>query len=159
MTNENPFALVPDWRCKATSVWTGERCRKARMRGQEVCGTHGGRSPQAMRKARERLNALALPAVEALHDALRSGDWPAIIAAAKTVLDRIPGFGANAKLDVTYSATPEYAEWATYATDDELAIVAEIAARAKQRMLFAERDEDAAPVLEGVVVDRDGVEI
>jgi len=47
--------------CTATSKSTGERCRHYAMHGQLVCRHHGGSSPQAKAKARERL---ALAAAE-----------------------------------------------------------------------------------------------
>lgn len=42
-------------RCKARANRTGEQCRLAPMRGQAVCGKHGGRAPQAKRAAARRL--------------------------------------------------------------------------------------------------------
>lgn len=41
-------------RCTARSSRTGERCRKARVKGALVCGTHGGRAPQVRDKAKRR---------------------------------------------------------------------------------------------------------
>lgn len=58
------------------------------MRGQFVCRAHGGASPQAKKKGRERLAALVEPSIDALERALASGDWPATVRAAKDLLDR-----------------------------------------------------------------------
>ena len=37
--------VVLAMQCKATSKRSGERCKKAAMRGKEVCHFHGGKSP------------------------------------------------------------------------------------------------------------------
>lgn len=80
--------------CTATNR-AGERCQKSAMRGQQVCHFHGGRNPGALRKAQERLLALAEPAIEGLNHALESNDLPAIVSAARVVLDRA-GLGPRA---------------------------------------------------------------
>ena len=41
--------------CTAKSSRTGERCRKARMLGTSVCGSHGGRAPAVRAAASRRL--------------------------------------------------------------------------------------------------------
>jgi hypothetical protein len=42
-------------RCKARSSQSGEQCKKPPMHGQDVCGTHGGRAPQAKAAAERRM--------------------------------------------------------------------------------------------------------
>jgi hypothetical protein len=59
------------------------------MRGQAVCKMHGGKSPQALRTAAERLAALVDPAIEELGHLVRYADSDTIkLAAIKDVLDR-----------------------------------------------------------------------
>jgi hypothetical protein len=150
----NDQALVPSWQCTAMSGRNKRRCRRARMLGQKVCATHGGKSPQAMRSARERLNAMALDAVEGLYVALRSDNESAIVAAANAVLDRVPGFARNAKLEVT-SGADSVADWAPYLTDDELGTLQRLIASAKERMANDARDGalDDEPAPAPVVLD------
>ena len=90
--------------CKAKSKRSGERCKKYPMKGSNVCRNHGGASPQAKRKARERLNDLVDPAINILAKAVRDTEEnPAIMSstvlrAARDILDRTgykPGFDLN----------------------------------------------------------------
>ena len=75
-------------RCTAHSSRTGERCKKAAIKGGGVCASHGGKAPQVQRSARERLAELIEPALEGLHKALKSNDLPTIVRASQIVLDR-----------------------------------------------------------------------
>lgn len=52
----------PKVRCHAHKT-NGEPCPQWAMRGQKVCRTHGGASPQAQRRARMRVIELLEPAV------------------------------------------------------------------------------------------------
>lgn len=44
----------------------GGTCRQRAMLGQTVCFIHGGKSPQALRKAEERMRDLVHPAISSL---------------------------------------------------------------------------------------------
>src|SRR5688572_24924983 len=96
--DQNPVALVlAPHRCKRIKR-NGDPCGNWPRRGQTVCGFHGGSAPQNIRAARRRLNELAWTAVEALewaiNEARRTADLHPLINACRTVLDRVPGFGA-----------------------------------------------------------------
>jgi hypothetical protein len=86
-------------RCTAHSSQTGERCKKAAIKGGAVCASHGGRAPQVQRSAKERLAELVEPALKGLHKALRSGEIPSIVKAAQIVLDRT-GFHPTQAMEV-----------------------------------------------------------
>jgi hypothetical protein len=48
--------MDPDNRCTAHSTRTGNRCGRAPMKGQSVCATHGGRSPNGKAAGERRLS-------------------------------------------------------------------------------------------------------
>lgn len=59
------------------------------MRGQRVCKLHGGKSPQALRSAQERLAAMVDPALSALAELVEQAESDVVrLAAIKDVLDR-----------------------------------------------------------------------
>ena len=75
-------------RCTAHISDGSRQCERWAINGGTVCATHGGRAPQVMKSARERLAELVEPALEGLHAALKSGEIPSIVKAAQIVLDR-----------------------------------------------------------------------
>lgn len=48
-----------DNRCTATATSTGERCKRAAIKGSNVCYVHGGAASQVKKKAQERLDEMA----------------------------------------------------------------------------------------------------
>ena len=62
---------------------------------------HGGRAPQVLRSARERLDALLDPALDGVASALESDDLRDVIKAAQLVLDRC-GYRPVSMLEVAY---------------------------------------------------------
>ena len=83
----------------AAHTRSGAPCEKFFMTGQSVCGTHGGRSPQAMAKAQRmvelvelRLRGLAGPAVATLEHLVSHADSESVrLQAAWEVTDRALG--------------------------------------------------------------------
>jgi len=45
--------------CTATAKSTGERCKRAAVKGADVCHVHGGAAEQVQEKAQERLDRMA----------------------------------------------------------------------------------------------------
>jgi hypothetical protein len=98
--------------CIATNR-AGERCKHS-MLGQNVCSLHGGKAPQSLQAARERLFAMTEPALDALLRALTAAPPcphcgrsdadrdPVVIRAAQVVLDRA-GLGPHATMEITHS--------------------------------------------------------
>ena len=81
------------------------------MKGQTVCMVHGGRSPQAMAKARAameladmRLRGLTVPAVDALERLLMADSDVIVLGAAKDVLAR-GGLKAADRVEVAAAIT------------------------------------------------------
>ncbi len=119
-------------RCRARLSDGSRRCKKAAILGGTVCASHGGRAPQVRRSARERLDALVEPAIEALRQALEADDVRSIIRAAQIVLDRC-GYGPGAKIEVAGNRVGT-SEWLDWATNEELVTVRSIIKRATNRM-------------------------
>jgi len=94
-------------RCIARSKRTGSRCKRPALKGMNVCKTHGGYSPQARKAARERLDALAEPAIHQLTKILNDPDTPATVRlkSIQEVLDRT-GFGKRESLEVEVEVKP-----------------------------------------------------
>lgn len=94
---DNPPRKPPkerkSWMCTAhLADGSGRQCEQPRLYGQQVCGTHGGRSPQALKKARERLAKLIPEADRTLYDMLKQrAHLPTALNAAKEVYDRVEG--------------------------------------------------------------------
>jgi hypothetical protein len=80
---------------------TGERCRKAAMRGQRVCRFHGGATKASRNAAQMRLLAAAEPlVVELIRIALdKKTDDDRKLRAIMDALNRIPGLNARHVID------------------------------------------------------------
>jgi hypothetical protein len=122
--------------CSAQSKQSGEQCKRPPIPGGNVCRMHGGAAPQVQASARDRLNALVEPAIEALGRAMRSRNVPAIVRAAQLVLDRC-GFPPSRHHLVEADAisplvisTLDHVKWLT---DDQLTTMQTWMAEAKAR--------------------------
>ena len=76
-------------RCTAHSKTTGKQCGRSAIPGGTVCRYHGGAAPQVIERARLRLAALVLPAVDYLGRGVRQkkSNSPGV-ASARDILDR-----------------------------------------------------------------------
>lgn len=99
-----PGSVNPERRCTAKANRTGERCRRAAIKGGTVCTVHGGNLPQVRKKAKERLLELVEPALASLQKVLTdpAADDATKVRAALGILDRT-GHGPGAKLEVGFS--------------------------------------------------------
>lgn len=80
-------------KCKAHNQ-RGEPCGARALIGQRVCHYHGGKSPQALRKAEDRMKELVHPAISSLQKQIEAGEFPAT----RYVLDWA-GFKAAEKVE------------------------------------------------------------
>lgn len=78
----------------------GGHCRNARMLGGPVCRMHGGKAPQVMKKADERIRDLVDPALSRLAKLVDDPASAVALAAVKDILDRA-GYGARQRIELT----------------------------------------------------------
>jgi hypothetical protein len=75
-------------RCGRHAKLTGQPCRNYAMYGQSVCRLHGGKSPQALAKAEDRLRNLVHPSVSRLAQLIQHADTDSVsLNAIRYVLD------------------------------------------------------------------------
>jgi hypothetical protein len=155
MAHENANAINPSgiatlepprepWMCTAhLRDGSGRQCRKPRMLGQVVCGSHGGSAPQTMAAARQRIfNEIDPVMAELIAVAKqRSGFCPECgrqadalkLRAMIAVVDRAFDTDEGPQVTVTKGA-PAYL---AYLTGEELETFAAIIERATGRMRAA----------------------
>jgi len=76
----------------------GGKCERWAMHGQNVCYMHGGKSPQALASAEERIKAMVHPALSRLQQLIAHADADGVsLNAIKYVLD-YAGFKATEKV-------------------------------------------------------------
>jgi hypothetical protein len=74
--------------CGRKAKLTGRPCRNYAMYGQSVCRLHGGKSPQALAKAEERLRNMVHPSLSRLAQLIQEADSDAVsLNAIRYVLD------------------------------------------------------------------------
>lgn len=118
---------TPYRQCVGTNR-AGDRCLRAPIPGGAVCVMHGGKAPQTIAAARQRLLEGVEPAIVRLLKFIetppglcevcgRSDDTSAIVSAIRTLLDRA-GLGPSATLKVDTQQQPPQ-PWLRWLTNDE----------------------------------------
>lgn len=93
--------------CTAKSKQAQRQCRRPAVLGGVICTMHGGKAPQTIKLAKERMGRLVDPAIDVLHENLLpfegdEGEDPALqVKVAGMVLDRT---GLHAKQGVVEEA-------------------------------------------------------
>ena len=67
---------TPSYRCHAKTR-DGDQCEHWAMHGQRVCHMHGGKAPQNLAKAEDRMRELVHPAINSLARQIEKGEFPA----------------------------------------------------------------------------------
>jgi hypothetical protein len=150
--------------CNATNR-NGAPCGRTPLIGGVRCQFHGGASPVAEQARRERLLAMVDPALDRLLRMFESAPPcetcgrsdadrdPTVLKAIQLVLDR-SGFHPTLAVQATRPDDGDEADWAPFLTDEEIATVMTICARAAQRAYEAEAALPAAnDVQDGELVD------
>lgn len=108
-TEQTHGALHPSTgrRCTAHSSRTGEPCKKWAINGANVCGTHGGKAPQVVAKAQQRLREAADRMATRLLGMAENEKVPAYVAlqAINSALDRA-GVSEQKQIGITHELKP-----------------------------------------------------
>ena len=83
-----PIVPVTHRRQCSAHKTNGEPCHRAPIRGGAVCIMHGGKAPQVVAKAEERIRDMVDPALNRLRDLIDDDLSGVALAAVKDVLDR-----------------------------------------------------------------------
>ena len=108
-TEQTHGALHPSTsrRCTAHSSRTGDPCKKYAINGSNVCGTHGGKAPQVVAKAQQRLREAADRMATRLLCMAENENVPAYVAlqAINSALDRA-GVSEQKQIGITHELKP-----------------------------------------------------
>lgn len=104
----------------------GKQCKKWAMQGQSVCGTHGGRAPQNLAKAKDRIAMLADVAAQRMDELSKEARSEQVrFLATKDLLDRAK-IGTDKELTVTVKPWEQDIEGVFYEEGDSDIVDAEL---------------------------------